>query len=173
VKIRSVVIAVLLFTLGVVVGVAAKRIDPSTYRGKSKEEAAKALLKVAEQQAGKGSWERIAVGRVYYLGGMKAEGQRIFDAVTARKPEAGDWFRIGRVYWEAKEWARAQEAFDKAFKIEGSAEKDWAEVGAYHMLQGDRAKAEEMFDRSFQIESGEVWATVMMAGSYLGVPPQQ
>lgn len=172
-RIRSVVIAVMLFALGVVVGVAAKRIDPSTYRGKSKEEAARALLKIAEQQAGKGSWERIAVARVYYLGGMKAEGQRIIDSVTSRKPEGGDWFRIGRVYWEAKEWDKAEAAFEKSLQIEANAEKDWAEVGAYHMLRGDRAKAEEMFDRSFKLESGEVWATVMMAGSYLDVPPQQ
>ena len=48
----------------------------------------KALLAVAKQQAGKGSWERIGVGRVYYLGGMKAEGQAIFDEVTGEEARA-------------------------------------------------------------------------------------
>lgn len=172
-KVRSIAVTIVIFALGVAVGFAAKRIDPGTYRGKSNTEAARALLEVAKQQAGKGSWERIGVGRVYYLGGMKPEGQAIFDSVTAKKPEAGDWFRIGRVYYQAGEWDRAKEAFDKALKMEPNNEKDLAEVGAYYMLQGDRAKAEEYFDRSFRAESGEVWATVAMAGSYLKVPPQE
>ena len=172
-KLRSMVLTVVVFVVGVAVGFAARRIDPSTYRGKSNQEAAKALLDVAKQQAGKGSWERIGVGRVYYLGGMKAEGQAIFDSVTSKKPEAGDWFRLGRVYYQAGEWEKAQAAFDKALKMEPNNEKDLAEVGAYYMLKGDRAKAEEYFDRSFRAESGEVWATVSMAGSYLGVQPQE
>jgi Leu/Phe-tRNA-protein transferase len=42
-------------------------------------------------------------------------------------------------------------------------------VGAYYNLHGDRAKAEELFDRSFAQASVEVWHTVNLAGSYLGV----
>ena len=81
-RLRVAVTGILLFVLGLAVGVTfAKRIDLSVYKDKPKKEAAKALLEEARKQAGKGSWERIAVGRVYYLGGMKTEGQAIFDAV--------------------------------------------------------------------------------------------
>jgi hypothetical protein len=90
-KTRSSLIAALLFVLGVAVGFAARKgVDPATYRGKSNKEAAKALLKLAETQAGKGSWERIAVGRIYYLGGMKAEGQALF-TVGGFTVHAGAW----------------------------------------------------------------------------------
>lgn len=163
------------FTFGVAAGAVAARkgIDSSLYRSKSKKEAAEALLVVAKQQAGKGSWEQIAVGRIYYLGGMKAEGQAIFDAVTAKKPESSDWFRIGRVYREAGDWPKAQEAFDKALKMEPNDAKWLAEVGAYYLQKGDRAKAEEMFDRSFKAQDDEVWSTTAMAAGYLGVDPQE
>lgn len=172
-KLRSLIIAVIVFALGVAVGFAARRIDPNTYRGKSKEDAGKALLELATKQAGDGSWERIGVGRVYYLAGMKAEGQALFDKVTSsRKVETSDWFRIGRVYVEAKEWDKAKDAFDRALKNDPS-EKDLAEVGAYYLINGDREKAEEYFDRSFKKESGEVWSTVSMASAYLGVRPQE
>jgi tetratricopeptide (TPR) repeat protein len=163
------------FTFGIAVGAFAARkgLDSSVYRTKSKKEAGAALLAVAQQQAGKGSWERIAVGRVYYLGGMKAEGQAIFDAVTAKKPESSDWFRIGRVYREAGEWTKAQEAFDKALAMEPNDAKWLAEVGAYHLAKGNREKAEELFDRSVKAQDDEVWSTVSMASGYLGVEPQE
>lgn len=163
------------FVFGIAIGAygAKKGFDSSIYRGKDKKEAGKALLVLAEKQAGKGSWERIGVGRVYYLGGMKAEGQRIFDDVTAKKPEPTDWWRIGRVYWEAGEWDKAREAFEKSLARNASDDKGLAELGAYYLLKGDREKAEELFDRSMSLESGEVWNTSMIAGGYLGVRPQE
>jgi hypothetical protein len=52
---------------------------------------------------------------VHYLSGNKEEGQKIFDVVTSsRKAEGGDWFRIGKVYFEAGEWDKAKGAFDKS-----------------------------------------------------------
>ena len=51
-------------------------------------------------------------------------------------------------------------------------EKDRAEVGAYYLLDGDRARAEQLFDRSYDIEREELWATLDIAGAYLGVKPQ-
>jgi len=162
------------FTLGIAAGAFGKKaFDTSLYRSKDKKAAAQALLSVARQQAGKGSWERIGVGRVYYLGGMKAEGQAIFDEVTAKKPEPTDWWRIGRVYYEAGEWEKARTAFEKSLEKNPNDDKGLAELGAYYLLKGDRAKAEELFDRSFNIESGEVWNTGMIAGAYLGVKPQE
>ena len=167
---------ILVFALGIAFGALAARktgIDPSTYQGKDKKEAAKALLQLAHVQAGKGSWERIAVGRAYYLGGMKSEGQAIFDNVTSgKKVEGSDWIRIGRVYYEAGEWTKAKEAFDRAL-AKSPDDAPWlAEVGGYYLLKGERAKAEELFDRSLKIESGEVWNTVNIAGAYAGVTPR-
>lgn len=163
------------FTFGIAVGAVAGRrgIDSAMYRSKAKKEAGQALLELAKAQAGKGSWERIAVGRVYYLAGMKPEGQAIFDAITAKKPESSDWFRIGRVYYEAGEWTKAQDAFDKALKMEPNEGKWLAEVGAYTLAKGNRDKAEEYFDRSFKAQDDEVWSTVNMAAGYLGVQPLQ
>ena len=172
-KIRHVVIATLLFVLGVAIGYAGSRkVDTASYRSKSKQEAARSLLEQARQQAGKGSWERIAVGRVYYLGGMKPEGQAIFDEVLGKKPESSDIFRVARVYREAGEWPKAKALFDQYVKDNPKDEKGIAEVGSYYMLNGDRAGAEDLFDRSFKLES-EMWATVRAAGSYLGIAPQE
>jgi tetratricopeptide (TPR) repeat protein len=171
-KTRLTILALLLFVFGVAVGYAAKKADPSAYRSKSKQEAARALLEVAKVQAGKGSWERIAVGRVYYLGGMKSDGQAIFDTIMARKPESSDLFRIARVYREAGEWSKAKELFDRYVKANPKDDKGLAEVGAYYLMNGDRAGAEDLFDKSFKLES-ELWATVAAAGSYVGVAPQE
>lgn len=163
------------FALGMAAGAfaAKKGIDMSLYRGVDKKEAATALLQLAKKQAGKGSWERIGVGRVYYLAGMKAEGQAIFDEVTSRKPEPTDWWRIGRVYWEAGEWDKARHAFEQSLAKNPNDDKGLAELAAYYMIQGDRAKAEELIDKSFAIENDEVWNTAAIAAGYLGVKPQE
>jgi tetratricopeptide (TPR) repeat protein len=171
-KVRAGIIALAVFICGVAVGYAARRVEPSVYRGKSKEEAGKALLQEARAQAGRGSWERIAVGRVYYLAGMKAEGQAIFDEVLAKKAESSDFFRVARVYREAGEWERAKELFDKYVKQNPGDDKGLAEVGAYYLLNGDRETAEQLFERSFKLES-EMWSTVSAAAGYLGVEPQE
>jgi hypothetical protein len=47
-----------------------------------------------------------------------------------------------------------------------------AEPGAAYNLKGDRARAEQLFQKSMDLESGELWHTVNIAGSYLGVKPQ-
>jgi hypothetical protein len=39
-------------------------------------------------------------------------------------------------------------------------------------LNGDRATAEQLFDRAYKIEREELWATLDIAGAYLGVQPQ-
>lgn len=164
----------LVFMLGATAGAfaAKKGIDSSLFKGKDPKAAADALLAVAKEQAGKGSWERIAVGRVLYLSGKKAEGQALFDEVTAKKPEGSDWLRIGRVYWEAGEWDKAKAAFDKALALSPKDAPWMAEIGGYYNLKGDRATAEEMFSKSFSIESDEFWSTINVAGSYVGVKPQ-
>ncbi len=161
------------FLLGLSVGAAgaSKAVSTSLYRGKSKTDAGRALLELARAQAGKGSWEIIAVGRVYYVGGMKGEGQALFEAATAKKTDSSDLIRLGRVFWDAKDYDKAFAAFERALQMEPKDAPWLAEVGAYYNLRGNRAKAEELFERSFAAESDEVWHTVNIAGSYLGVEP--
>ncbi len=171
---RSVTVVTLALMLGFTAGAWAakkKSIDSSLYTGKAPAEAARALLEVAKKKAADGSWENIAVGRAYYLGGMKSEGQAIFDQV-GKKAEGGDWMRIGRVYYEAGDWSKAKAAFDKALKLEPKDAPWLAEIGSLYNKKGERAKAEEMFSQSFKIESEEFWPIVNAAGSYLGVEPR-
>ena len=167
----SVALVAGIFAMGVGVGMAAQKLSPSLYHGKSKADAAKALLDAARQEAGDGSWERIAIGRIYYLGGHKAEGQAMFDSILSGKHEPSDEFRIARVYREAGEWNRAKPMFDSYVARNPKDEKEIAEVGAYYLLAGDRDTAESLFDKSFAITS-ELWATIPAAGAYLGVVPQ-
>lgn len=171
---RFVVAAVLLCAFAAGGAHAGKRggIPMESYQGKPEKEAAEALLQQAMVQAEDGSWERIAVGRVYYLGGMKEKGQAIFDAVLAKKPAPSDLFRVARVYREAGEWAKAKPLFDKSLQLNPKDEKGFAEVGGYYLMNGDRATAEALFARSFALES-ELWATLSAAGAYLGVDNQE
>ena len=158
----------LVFLLGLAVGATAakKKMDPSLYRGKDKAAAAEAFLDVAKDVAGKGSWENIAIGRVYYLAGMKDKGQAIFDSVIDRKAKASDWLRMGRVYYQAGEWDKAKEAFDTVLSLTPDDASRLAEIGAYYNIRGEREKAEELFRQSFDEEPRAFWNLVNVAGSY-------
>jgi tetratricopeptide (TPR) repeat protein len=162
------------FVLGTASGAyAAKKVtlSPGLFTGKPAPEAAANLLGAAKVLAEKGSWENIAVGRVYYLAGQKAEGQAIFDATAGNKSDAGDWIRIGRVYYEAGEWDKARAAFDKVLQLKPD-DEDWlAEIGAYYVLKGDRAHGEELFTRSFKREPNSLWNALRAAAAYLKVAP--
>ena len=169
---RTLLFCILIFCLGVAAGVFArgKGVDPAIYKAKSKQDAGMEFLKLARAQAEKGSWENIAVGRVYYLAGSRNEGQTIFDAANARKSDSGNWMRIGRVYWKPKTRPNPSRP-EIALAMEPKDATWLARIGAYYNLKGDRARAEELFDRSFALSSDEVWQTANIAGSYLGVEP--
>jgi tetratricopeptide (TPR) repeat protein len=174
---RTVVFGIACFTLGITVhaGLAQDKratYSPNLIRGKDARDAATFLLDGALQLAESGSWERIAVGRAWYLGGDKARGQEVFDSVTSRKPEGSDWLRIGRVYGEAREWDKAQAAFDRALAIDKNDASLMIEYGAFANLNGDRAKAESLFDQAFKKDAREFWHWVGAGGSYLGVHPE-
>ncbi len=126
-KHHSLLATAFLILFGIGAAHAAKRVESTAYRAQDKEVAGKALLQQSLIQAGDGSWERIAVGRVYYLAGMKSEAQAIFDAVLA-SDDNGDLFRVARVYREAGEWPRAKALFDKALQLEPNDERGLAEV---------------------------------------------
>ncbi len=164
--------ATALFCAGIGIGYAASKNTPALYHGKSNEEAALALVEQAKLQADDGSWERIAVGRVLYLGGHRTEGAAIFDSILGVKHADSDEFRIARVYAEAHEWAKAKPLFDSFVEKNPKDENGLADVGAYYLVNGDRATAESLFDRSFE-RKANIWATVSAAGAYLGVSPQE
>ena len=138
-KLRIAAFGIACFALGVQthLGFAQSRpvFDAELMKTKGPTEAADFLLAEASRLAGTGSWERIAVGRAWYLGGRKEKGQEIFDSVTAtRKVEDSDWFRIGRVYAEAGEWEKAQVAFDKALAMNPGDDSGMIEYGARQCL---------------------------------------
>ena len=164
------------FVFGVVVTTAVaqkKTFNAEVFQGKEPKAAATALLDNALKLAEDGSWERIAVGRAWYLGGDKAKGQQIFDAVTsAKKAKASDWFRVGRVYAEANEWDKAQAAFDKAIALEPDDDSGMVEFGALLNVRNDRARAEALFAKAMAKNPGDFWHWVNAGGSYLGVAPQ-
>ena len=114
----------------------------------------------------------IAVGRVYYLSGHKAQGQQVFDAILGGDHEDSDVYRIARVYAEAGEWENAKPLFDGYVQRNPRDKTEIATVGAYYLLNGDRAGAERLFDQSFAVKP-ELWATVAAAGAYAGVAPQE
>ncbi|HKQ60362.1 MAG TPA: hypothetical protein VJS92_03695 [Candidatus Polarisedimenticolaceae bacterium] len=142
------------------------------YSGKSPKDAASALLQKAEEQAGTGSWELIAVARVHYLSGDKKGGQALLDRAISRKAEASDWKRIARVYAEAGDWELAVGACDKALALKPKEDTLLAECGGIYNQKGDRAKAEELFQRSFAADSSDVYNTLAAAESYLKLRPR-
>ncbi len=146
---------------------------PDLFKEKPVKEAATTLLDGALQLAEDGSWERIAVGRAWYLGGNKTKGQEIFDLVTSsKKVEHSDWFRVGRVYAEAGEWDKAQVAFDRALAMNAGDDSGMIEYGALANVNNDRAKAEALFEKAMKKNPREFWHWVGAGASYLGVRPQ-
>ena len=98
---RMVAFGLVCFGFGTMVqsGLAQKNAKPAftldLVQGKDSKAAATALPDGALTLAGTGTWERIAAGRAWYLGGDKAKRQQIFDSVTSGKTVGGsDWLRI-------------------------------------------------------------------------------
>jgi len=147
--------------------------DPGVYQGKDPKAAATAMLDRALTLAENGSWERIAVGRAWYLGGDKAKGQQIIDGVTGgKKVAASDWFRVGRLYEEANEWDKAKDAFDHGLAMNKDDDSGMLEYGAFANVNKDREKAEALFGRALGKSPKQFWHWVGAGGSYLGVRPQ-
>lgn len=93
--------------------------------------------------------------------------------LTMKEHDAGDVIRVARVYVEQREFARAKPLFERFLAMDDYDEKEAAEIGAYYLLNGDRAAAETWFERSVKKDPNNVWATMRMAGAYLGVTPQK
>lgn len=146
------------------------RLTSDTFEGKTPKDAMTQMLQVAESQAGSGTWQLIAVGRVYYLSGDKKQGEAMFDKATSYKSGVSEWRRIGMIYAEAGEFDKAEAALQKAVAAKAE-DTCLAEYGAMLNLNGKRAEAEEAFKKSIARDSNDVWNTVAMAGSFVGVRP--
>ena len=158
--------------LGISIGFAAKYqgagID--VIRNKPDKDAAMAALAEAEQVANGGSWELIAVGRVYYLSGQKARGQALFDhATTGRKPDGADYERIAEVYAEAGENDRATDSYEKMLALDPKDDSSQAVVGAWYIRIGQREKGEALLAQALQRRRNDPWYYVRAAESLLGV----
>jgi tetratricopeptide (TPR) repeat protein len=169
-RLNVLAIAAVCLLLGFSLGLAAKdgsgKID--LFRGKAPKEAGQAALIEAERLAEGGSWELIGVGRVYYLSGDKARGQAIFDRITGKKPEGGDWQRIGEVYAEAGENDKAEACFQKALTPKDDTGQ--SEIGAWYIRTGQREKGEGLFAQALARNPDDMWHYVRAAEAYLGVP---
>src|SRR3546814_10423137 len=119
------------------------------YHGKTDQEAARGLLELALEQAEDGSWERIGVARVYYLGGFKAEGQAIFDEVLAGKHDDGDAYRIARVYREAGEKEKARVIFERYLAANPDDSRALSEVGAYTRSEEHTSELQSLIRTSY------------------------
>ena len=168
----AVAIAAGTLILGIGIGVASNKstsLGIAAIQGKAPKDAAASALAEAERLAGKGSWELIGVGRVYYLSGDKVRGQALFDRVTSSKPEASDWQRIGEVYAEAGENDRASELFQKVLAINPKDDTGQAEIGSWYIRVGQRDRGEALVAQALQRSPDEVWTYVRVAEAFLGV----
>jgi len=164
-----IVVATVCMLAGVGIGLAAKPAGVAVFKGKAPREAGQAALVEAEQLAGTGSWELIAVGRVYYLSGDKAKGQALFDGVNARKPKPSDWQRIADVYAEAGEADKADALYQKVLAAAPKDDTGQSEIGAWYVHNGQREKGEELFARAMERNPDDMWHYVRAAEAYLGV----
>lgn len=159
---------------GIGVGLAAKEKSPGMdlMRGKPSKEAGLAALHQAEKLAGTGSWELLAVARVYYLSGDKAKGQALVDQVLGGKAKEDDWQRAAEIYAAAGETAKAEELFQKMLALDPKQKDDTgrAEVGTWYIRIGQRDKGEELLGQALARNPDEVWHYVRAAEAYLGVP---
>jgi tetratricopeptide (TPR) repeat protein len=141
-------------------------------QGIDSEEAAAALLAAGKEAADDGSWENIAVARVWYLAGEKEKARPIlaeYGSLSSR--EETDMYRIGRMHCEAEEYDLAQKYFDRALALEPESDKTLVAMGACAMMAGDRERAEEFFRRALELESENPYRFATIAAAYLGVLP--
>jgi tetratricopeptide (TPR) repeat protein len=162
------------FALGLGVGLAAKTAKSpgiSAVLGKPPKEAAQSALGIAETLAKDGTWERLAVARVYYLSLDKARGQSLIDSVLAGKVKGTDFQRAGQIYDEAGERDRAEQMFTRALAMDSNDDTGQAEVGAWYIRHGQRDKGEALLGQALAKNPDELWHYVRAAEAYLNLAP--
>lgn len=94
----------------------------------------------------------------------------LIDQVVEPNPKARDLQRMGALYAEAGEQAKAEEAYQKLLAADPKDESSQAEVGAWYIRIGQRDTGEELLARAFARNPDEVWYYVRAGESYLGAP---
>jgi tetratricopeptide (TPR) repeat protein len=164
------------FGLGLALGLAAKdaRLPGiNAVQGKPPKEAAQSALGVATTLAKQGTWERLAIARVYYLALDKPRGQQLIDEVLAGKKLKGtDFQRAGQIYDEAGEHDRAEQMFTRALAMDSGDDTGQAEIGAWYIRRGEREKGEALLTQAFAKNPDELWHYVRAAEAYLNLAPR-
>lgn len=140
--------------------------------GKKGADLARELLALAEIQAeSKGSWELLAVARVYAAAGDVAKAQELVDVVLSGKHKESDWIRIGRVWMAANDWEKAKPWFDKVAAAAPD-DEDWlAEIGGYYLLHGDAETGARLLAQSFDEDPDSLYNTLRAALANFGKAP--
>lgn len=146
------------------------RATPELYRGQSPQQAAAALLDTAKGQTEDGSWEQIAIGRIYYLGGRKAEGEAMFKALLDRTEKTSDLYRIAQVYAEAGEWPKARPLLDRMLTMKEADAGDVMRAARTYAEHKEWARARPLFEKFVALddydekELAEIGAWYMLNG---------
>jgi tetratricopeptide (TPR) repeat protein len=172
-NIRVVGVACASLALGLCIGLSAKEKSPGIemLRGKPPKEAAAAALQRAETLAGKGSWELIAIARVYYLSGDHEKAQSLIDRALSHKPKATDFQRVGEIFAAAGENAKAEDYFQRALAADPGDDTGQSEVGAWYIRTGRREQGEDLLAKALAKNPEEVWHYVRASEAYLSIPP--
>ncbi len=159
---------------GAAIAIAAKDTGPGMdlIRGKTAQEAGAASLAEAEKLAGSGTWELIAVARVYYLSGNKHQGQAILDRLLAGKTDHNDWQRIGQVYADAVENDKAAQFFERALAADPKDDTGQSEISAWYIRIGQHEHGEELMAKAFARNPAEGSRYLRAAEAFLNVPPR-
>ncbi len=163
------------FALGLGFGLGAKDMKYpgiDAVRGKPPRDAALAALAEAEVLAKQGTWERLAIARVYYLKLDKARGQSIIDSVLSGKVKGTDFQRAGQIYAEAGENSRAEELFTRALAIDPKDDTGQAEIGAWYIRTGRRDRGEDLLAVAFSKNPDELWHYVRAAEALSDLAPR-
>lgn len=146
------------------------RTDPAMYRGQAPQKAAAALLDVAKTQTEDGSWERIAIGRIYYLGGRKPDGEAMFKALLDRTEKTSDLYRIAQVYAEAGEWPKARPLLDRMLTMKEADAGDVLRAARAYAEHREWARAKPLFEKFVAMddydekELAEIGAWYLLSG---------
>jgi tetratricopeptide (TPR) repeat protein len=159
--------------LGVCIGLSAKDKLPGfeILQGKPPKEAGAAALQEAERLAGNGSWELIAIARVWYLSGDHTKAQSLIDRALSHKPKGTDFQRVGEIFAAAGDNTQAETYYQRALAADPKDDTGQSEIGAWYIRNGQREKGEELLAKALARNPDDLWHYVRASEAYLSVPP--
>ena len=172
-KARLVTVSFASVAAGLCIGLFAKEKLPGieVIHGKPPKEAGLAALQEAEHVAGKGTWELIAIARVYYLTGDHAKAQELIERALSHKPKATDFQRVAELYSDAGDNAQAEAYFAKALAADPDDDTGQSEIGAWYIRHGQRDQGEVLVAKALDKNPSEAWHYIRASEALLAVPP--